>query len=288
MSLPYALGDFSHGYLSGLLLGGALAWLMVDALLIEPNSLKFERIDIEIPNLPDAFDGYRIALFSDLHYPRLEGGFIRRAVEMANAFKPDLVAIPGDICDNYRYQPPTAPVLAGMFDGLQPPDGIVATLGNHDHWLDVQGIRRELAERTPVRLLENSAILIDRKGSQLAVGGVGDLEQGVVDAHQAFESIPEGIPRLLLSHNPEVAETIDPALHIDLMLSGHTHGGQIDLPLLPAPWLGSEYGDKYRVGLVRGRGCPVYITRGLYSSRHLRFRCPPEVTGITLRKGTGR
>ena len=285
MRMSDAQSGLSRGYLSGFLLGGGLAWLVVDALLIEPNSLKFERIDIQIPSLPDAFDGYRIALFADLHYPRLEGALIQRAIEMANAFKPDLVAIPGDLCDKYRSQPPSAPVLAGMFDGLEARDGIVATLGNHDHWLDIEGIRRELAERTPVRLIDNRAILIERDGHRMAVGGVGDLEQGVVDAHQAFASIPDGIPRLLLSHNPDVAETIDPALHIDLMLSGHTHGGQINLPLLRSFWIGSEYGDKYRAGLVQGRGCQVYITRGLYTARHLRFRCRPEVTGITLRRG---
>jgi predicted MPP superfamily phosphohydrolase len=265
---------------AGLTVVGAL-----DAFLLEPNWLKWERIDVPIAGLPSAFDGYRIALLADLHYPRWTNrAFVRRALTLANKFDPDLLAIPGDICDRHPYQDAFVPSLAGLFDMARTRDGIVATLGNHDHGMGAAGLRRELAAHTPVRLIENRAILIERDGQQIAVGGVGDLWDGIVAPFQAFADVPPGIPRLLLSHNPDVAEFISPDVHVDLMLSGHTHGGQVRFPFGPAPHVGSRYGNKFRAGLVQGKGCRVYVTRGVCSARHVRFWCPPEVTGITLRR----
>lgn len=264
---------------------GLTALSACDAFLLEPNWLKWEHREIPIANLPPAFDGYRIALLSDLHYPRwTHKAFVQRALTLANKFDPDLLAIPGDICDKRPHQKRFVPSLAGLFDTARTRDGIVATLGNHDHAMDVAGLRRELAEHTPVRLIENKATLIERGGQQIAVGGVGDLWEGIVAPHEAFADVPPGIPRLLLSHNPDVAEIISPELRVDLMLSGHTHGGQVRVPFGPAPHVGSRYGNKFRAGLAQGKGCRVYVTRGVCSTRHLRFWCPPEVTGITLRR----
>ena len=267
---------------------GVAAACALDTFLIEPRLLKWERIEVPIVNLPAAFDGYRIALLADLHYPRWTNqAMIRRALALANKFDPDLLAIPGDICDQRPLQVrqnPSAPSLAGLFDAVQTRDGIVATLGNHDHQMNAAHIRRELAAHTPIRLIENKAVLIERDGQHIAVGGVGDLWEGIVAPYQAFADVPPGIPRLLLSHNPDVAEFISPNVRVDLMLSGHTHGGQVRIPFGPAPRVGSRYGNKFRAGLVQGKGCRVYVTRGVCSTRHLRFWCPPEVTGITLRR----
>ena len=264
---------------------GVAAACALDAFLIEPNRIQWKRVEIPIRGLPAAFEGYRIALLADLHYPRWTNeAFVRRALTLANAFDPDLLAIPGDICDGPPHQNTPVPSLAGLFDEAQPRDGIVATLGNHDHWLNASGIRRELAAHTPVRLIENKSVLIERGGQQIAVGGVGDMWEGIVAPYQAFADVPPGIPRLLLSHNPDVAEIISPNVQVDLMLSGHTHGGQVRVPFGPAPRVGSGYGNKFRAGLVQGKGCRVYVTRGVCSTRHVRFWCLPEVTGITLRR----
>ena len=256
----------------------------VDARFIEPNRLVLERTDILISRLPPAFDGYRITLLSDFHYPRrTDARAIHRAINLANTFNPDLMVIAGDICDKSVRDAAVVPSLAGLFDQSRAADGIVGVLGNHDHYYPADKLRRELAEHTPVRLIENTSFLLERDGQQIAIGGVGDLWRGKVEPERAFADVSGDIPRLLASHNPDFAERIDPALHIDLMLSGHTHGGQVHIPGLPAPWITSRYGKKFRAGLCQGKGCRVYVSRGVCSTRHIRFLCPPEVSALTLR-----
>ena len=259
----------------------------VDAFMIEPERLVFERVDIPIWNLPEPFDGYRIAILADLHYPRWTGvESIHQAVALANSFEPDLLAIPGDICDKVRHQRAPIPNLSGLFDPARAPDGIVGVLGNHDHWFHAESIRRELARNTPVRLIENTSFCVERAGELLAVGGVGDLWDGIVAPERAFAGVPAHVPRILLSHNPDLAERMRADVRVDLQLSGHTHGGQVCLPFGPAIKVPSRYGNRFRAGLVRGKRHRVYISRGVASAHHLRLFCPPEVTGITLRRST--
>lgn len=264
-----------------------VAILALDALLIEPNWLSFETIEVPIEGLPDSFDGYRIALLSDFHYPiGLSVAFIRKAIALSNAFQPDLVALTGDFCDKKRGDPYTVPNLIGLFDAFEAVDGIVGVLGNHDHWIDADGIRQELTAHTPIRLIENQSVLVERSGQQIAIGGIGDLWEGVIDVKRTFEGVPDYIPRILLSHNPDTAEEMNGTIRVDLQLSGHTHGGQVCLPFGPALRVPSRYGNKFRAGLVQGRSHRVYVTRGVCSTRHIRFWCRPEVTGIILRQAS--
>lgn len=270
--------------LAGAALGGVAAALVaLDAFYIEPDWLSFETIDIPIADLPDAFDGYRIALMADFQYPRwTDADFVRKAIAMAMKFQPDLVAMPGDFVDLRRGT--VCPDLTGLFDAAgAAPDGAVGVLGNHDHWINAAGVRREMALHTPIRLIENTSFLIERGGAKIAVGGVGDMWEGVADPERAFEGVAPDVSRILLSHNPDIAERrID--TRIDLQLSGHTHGGQVRIPFGPAIKTQSIYGNKLRAGLVEGRHHRVYITRGVCTVRGVRFCCRPEVTGITLKK----
>ena len=262
-----------------------LVALAVDAFVIEPHRVVLERVDIPIWNLPDAFDGYRIAIISDLHYPRwTRREFIHKCLALANDFDPDLIALLGDICDRSQSQPSVVPNLTGLFDGVRAKDGIVGVLGNHDHRFDVERLVREFAKNTPVRLIENTCLRLERAGELLAVGGVGDLWHGTVAPERAFKGVPPYVPRVLLSHNPDLAERMPAGIRVDVQLSGHTHGGQVCLPSGCALHVPSRYGNKFRAGLVQGKRNRVYISRGVASSHHVRFCCPPEVSGITLRK----
>lgn len=268
-----------------LLLCCLAAILALDAFFIEPNWLSLEIIEIPIEGLPDSFDGYRIALLSDFHYPRaVEVDFLRKAVALANTFHPDLVALTGDFCDNNRDDPHSVPHLSGLFDGFEALDGIVGVLGNHDHWIGADGIRKEITNHTPIRLIENQSFSIEREGHAIAIGGIGDLWEGVIDVQRTFAGLPDTMPRILLSHNPDTAEELDRAIRVDLQLSGHTHGGQVRIPFGPALKIPSRYGNKFRAGLVQGHSHRVYVTRGVCSVRHVRFWCRPEVTGIILRQ----
>ena len=141
------------------------------------------------------------------------------------------------------------------------------------------------AANTSIELLDNRSRVLRRGGERLAIGGVGDLWTDRVDAVAAFAGVSESVPRILLSHNPDVAENPMPSVRVDLQLSGHTHGGEVRIPFGPAPITGSAYGQKFRAGLVEGRNHRVYVTRGVCSIRHLRFWCRPEVTHLTLLKG---
>ena len=259
----------------------------VDAFLIEPNRLVLERVDIPIFNLPEPFDGYRIAILTDLHYPRWANSeFVQRAVALGNTFEPDLIVVPGDICDKVRHRPAPIPNLTGLFDDARATDGIVGVLGNHDHWFDAESIRQELAKSTPIRLIENTSFCVERAGELLAIGGVGDLWHGVVLPARAFEGVPPHVPRVLLAHNPDLAEEMDEDVRVDIQLSGHTHGGQVRIPLPRSLALRgvSRYGNRFRAGLVAGKHHRVYISRGVASASHLRFLCLPEVSAITLRR----
>lgn len=254
----------------------------VDAFVIEPNRLTVDAPDIHIPSLPQAFDGYRIALIADIHYPRhMHPEYVQSAVALASSYHPDVMVFAGDICDHKGSA--TVPNLSGLFDKASAKDGVWGTLGNHDHWLDAPGIRKELNKHTPIRMIENEAIMVERGGHGLAIGGVGDLWCGVVDVPKAFAKVPPDMARILISHNPDLAEDLRDAVRVDLQLSGHMHGGQIYIPGYGGLLHPSKYGKKFCQGLVQGKAHRVYVTRGLHSAGRIRLNCPPAVSIITLR-----
>jgi uncharacterized protein len=251
--------------------------------LIEPYALVLETIEILIRDLPKSFDGYRIALLTDLHYPRkISEDFVRRAVRLGQSFNPDLYVVGGDICDHKGSS--TVPDLSQHFLDVKAPDGLYGVLGNHDHWLDADGMRKELASNTPLELIESSHRIIERNGEAIAIGGTGDLWEGEVDVEKTFRGVPPGMPRILLSHNPDLAEELDKPVRVDLQLSGHTHGGEVRFPFGDAPFVPSKYGNKFREGLVEGKSHRVYVSRGICSVRRVRFLCRPDVSGIILRR----
>ena len=119
----------------------------------------------------------------------------------------------------------------------------------------------------------------------LSIGGVGDLWEDAVDFERALGGCPTGTPRLLLSHNPDVAEQLPAGADVDLMLSGHTHGGQVRLPLFGSPFVPSRFGDKYAGGLVRGPRCRVLVSRGVGATvLPMRFGVRPEIVLLTLHR----
>ncbi len=274
---------------------------------LEPAWLQVTHTDIALPGLPLAFDGFRIAFVSDLHY----GGYmplarLRRLVNIVNALDADLIAFGGDFVSEPRSasylrdrvlgrplpifrQSPAAefvfgvciPLVAQMRARL----GAVAVLGNHDHWVDAAVGRRYLAEYG-IPLLENRHIAFTQDDAQLVIAGVGDLWEGVQDLPQAFAGAPPAAiaPRILLSHNPDFA--IDPAIPqhgVRLILSGHTHGGQVYVPGIGAPVLPIRH-RQFARGLVQTEWGQVYISRGIgMVSPPVRVLTRPEIAVLRLR-----
>lgn len=260
---------------------GAVALTGIDLFFIESEWLALRRVRVPIQGLHPDLSGYKIGVISDIHYPRnISPGFIRRASLMLSREEPDMIAVPGDFVDGRGSW--TVPSLNGLFDDLSAPDGVVGTLGNHDHWLDGEGTEKEILDSTPIKLIENRHVLVERGGGALVVGGVGDLWEGKVAPDEAFAGVDPLVPRVLLSHNPDLAEEMMQDVRVDLQISGHTHGGEIVAPWGYGPIVPSKYGNKFRYGLNEGQSHMCFTTAGVCSPRHMRFSCRAEVVVLEL------
>lgn len=249
----------------------------------------------EQATLPGLRAPLRAALLTDLHYGLyIFAGSVRAWVDAANAERPDLILLGGDLLD-MRTDADPAPLLSELAR-LRAPLGVYGVWGNHDYGSFGQYGRRVLggaqadwaARREELRaaFAQAGVTILRNEGralrEDLHLGGVDDFWHGQPDPHAALAGAGAARATLLLSHNPDVL----PALptRVGLVLCGHTHGGQIRLPLIGAPVVPSRYGQRYALGWVRGAyGTPAYVSRGLGTSGlPLRNLCPPEVTVLTL------
>ena len=246
--------------------------------LSEPYRLTIEHHQIHLRRLPPAFDGFRIVQLSDIHHsPFTSRAQIERAVETANSLQPDIVALTGDyISKERRYAAPCAELLGK----LRARHGIFAVLGNHDHWTDAALIT-DLFRAEGMTVLVNQGMRFQLKGGALWLAGVDDTMVGLEDLPLALAGSQEDELKLLLAHNPIILRRAARA-GVDLVLSGHTHGGQVSLR--------SErsVSDRPRRRLLRGLGregeTQIYVTRGLGTVvLPVRFGCPPEVSLLELR-----
>ena len=273
--------------LAGLLSGGAgTAYALREA-----HAPVVERLGYALRHLPAAFDGLRVAFLTDTHHgPFVPASYLERVVRLTNALTPDLILLGGDYVQRRRPLYPqgsqrhlVAPGVAALA-GLRAPLGRYAVLGNHDHKVSAMLTRRALATHGFVELT-NSGVFLERGDARLYLCGVDDLRTGKPNLRRALHGCGPDDACLLLSHNPDFVEHLrDP--RVDLVLSGHTHGGQVVLPVLGAPTTASRYGQKYRAGLVQGPTARVYVSRGIGTiGLPIRWGAPPEVTLITLRVG---
>ncbi len=282
-------GAVAAGALAG---GGTMAWVT----WITPARFAMRRHEIPLPDLPEALDGLRLVHLTDTHCgPYVSPDHILRAIELANAEQPDLVVLTGD----YVHRTAAAiPAGIGLFAELRPRLGTLAVLGNHDHWEGADECRRRFAD-VGIPLIDNDRRFLtadglsglEAPGRSLAVVGVGDYWSDRAAPRMASRDIGPACPRVLLSHNPDVAEHFarnHRQLHFDLQLSGHTHGGQVALPGLGTPIVPSEFGSRYARGLVQGPHWPVFVSAGVgMAVAPLRLRVLPEIGVITLRRGSG-
>jgi predicted MPP superfamily phosphohydrolase len=136
-------------------------------------------------------------------------------------------------------------------------------------------------------VLVNQCVCIERGGARLAVGGVDDFKRGEVDPYGGCAGVPAGVPRVIISHNPDGVTALAPDARVDLVLAGHTHGGQVVLPLLGAPMRHARVcGWHCASGWVPNPYAPLYVSTGVGSFLPLRFNCPPEVLAVKLRRLT--
>jgi len=273
---------FLRGSALGLTVAGSAA---VGYGFWEAAHIRIERETVPVPNLPPAFAGKTVAVLADLHHGPLVGiDFIRSAVEITNALAPDIIALVGDYAHKGAQAHEELPPCLEALSALKAPMGVFAVPGNHDM---PQGgkLYRKLIAGTTLTDLTNQNRKLTIGNESLYVAGVDDLWWGRPNVYDALIGIPLGEPVILLSHNPDFAED-SPDARVGLMLSGHTHGGQIYVPGVGASWVPSKYGMKYRRGFVRGPKSNVFVSRGLGEAGvPIRLNVPPEINLLMLAAG---
>jgi predicted MPP superfamily phosphohydrolase len=243
---------------------------------------------IGINNLPEAFDHFRIAQISDIHFDEFtEPSFVRRVVNHINSLEADLVLMTGDFISMGPL--PRSFAEGAMFRCLEILRGIAspryACMGNHDSILGAPMLR-PIFLSYGIPLLMNQHAPIERAGKRMWLCGVGDFLTELPDLDRTIPERPDG-PVLLMCHAPDFADTVitHPRGHlVDLMFSGHTHGGQVRIPFMPHYHLPAG-GKKYVEGLFRFSQMQLYVNRGIGTvGVPLRLNCPPEITLFTLKR----
>ncbi len=246
------------------------------------HDYQVPEVPVSIPGLSPHLDGYRIAQLSDIHFGVYVGeAELRRAVSLVRDARPDLVVLTGDLLDHDARFAPVLGKLVRALSELPVRDGVTVIPGNHDYYAGVDAVLGT-AREAGARVLKNTGRLIGDAGGAFALVGVDDVWAprngygGGPDLQAALRTVPDDVPRVLLCHNP----AFFPAArgHVALQLSGHTHGGQVNLGVHPAELL-----LPYVEGLYREEGSHLYVNRGFGTAGPpARVGAPPEVTLVVL------
>jgi len=251
---------------------------MARVALAEPFMIAIERQEVFLRKLPGALDGFRIVQLSDLHYgPLVDPRHLERAIAVANDLRPDLIALTGDYISQERIYAAPCAELVGQ---LKARCGVYAVLGNHDHWTDAKLIA-DLFRAEGVRMLINQGVRIDTSGEAFWLAGVDDTMVGLEDLSLSLAGARDEEFKLLLAHNPTILRRAARA-EVDLVLSGHTHGGQVTIR--PEKNRSGRPRRRMLRGLGRRANTQIYVTRGLGTViLPIRYGCPPEVSLLELR-----
>lgn len=240
--------------------------------------IEVTRHEVFIDDLPPAFDGYRVAFLTDTHV----AGFVRREfyrqiVAQTNRFDPDLILLGGDFVTWRKHIPLMADVL---LTDLRARDGLLAVLGNHDYWANGEEVKAAMMAKG-VQFIINTSHVIRRDGAVLPVVGIDEVYRGEPDVDAAFANVRPG-PCIGVTHHPDLVDQLD-GRRVDLLVCGHTHGGQIRFPFFGPLVVPSKHEGRYAAGFRRVGGVLMYVSRGIGAIPPVRILCRPEVATFTLR-----
>jgi len=276
------------------------------ATLVNPWQVEVRRYRVRIADLPREFEGLRIVQISDTHLgPRVPERFLRDVVAQSLALRPDLIVLTGDYVHmGASYSAAAAAVFAPIVAAVARRDaggliGVAGVLGNHDHYAGAARVAADM-RGVGVPMIDNDRLFVDLvnrrlvaeapAGPTIALAGLGDYQHVAADPARAFRAVAPTTARIVLTHNPDSAEAPQllrangaPAQRVDLMLSGHTHGGQVALPIIGPLVTFSRHWKKYAHGLNGGPLGPVITSAGIGMSVFpVRWGVPPELVEVTL------
>jgi predicted MPP superfamily phosphohydrolase len=264
-----------------LLILGCLAFW---AFLIEPNRLVVHPQTIRIAGWPKELSGLRIAVISDIHAggPFIDDAKLRLIVQRTNELNPDLIVLLGDYMsgNNWHSHRVEPEVFATALKDFHAPLGVYSILGNHDWWYNGQRVRRAL-EQNGIHVLEDEVAEIKGREKSFWLVGLADLWTRPQHIEATIKKAPPGSTLIALTHNPDIFPRLPQS--VPLLLAGHTHGGQVNLPLLGRPIEPSDFGQRYAAGQVEENNHHLFVTTGIGTSiLPVRFRVTPEIVILTI------
>jgi len=258
---------------------------LIWGVFIEPNRLVVHQETIQINNWPKELSGLRVALIADIHTggPFIDDNKLRKIVELTNQQNPDLIVLLGDYMSpnswhSHRVEPE---VTAAAMKNLHAPLGVYAVLGNHDWWYNGEKVRRAF-EANGIPVLDDEVAEIKWRNDSLWLVGLADAWTRPQHVNETIRKVPEGSTVIALTHSPDVFPSLPQS--VPLLLAAHTHGGQVNLPLIGTPIVPSRFGPKYTAGHVFENGHHMFVTTGIGTSiLPLRFRVTPEIVILTIK-----
>lgn len=277
----------------GMVMALLCAYIFIYGTTIGPRRLSVRQIDLALDGLPDGFDGYRIAHFSDLHVGTIPASLLDRAIDTINAQRPDAIVFTGDL---QNLQPRELTPYRNLLSSLHANDGVFSVLGNHDYSFyikDADVTTRSTYEHETIdferlcgwTLLRNEHHTIHREADSITIAGEenagGKILTNRADLRRTLSGVPDSAFVIMLQHTPKSwKHDILPHSHVQLTLSGHTHGGQISIFGLR----GTMLTGSHDYGLYEKHGRYLYVTDGLGGLVPFRFGMTPEIAIITLHK----
>lgn len=258
---------------------GMLIW----SVFIEPASLVVSEYAIDLPSWPPNLNGLKIAVLSDFHVGSLHIGSekLREIVDRTNKQDADLILLLGDYVSAGRKTCSVKPAtFTSQLARLKAKLGVYAILGNHDWWYNGTEVKNCL-EAANITVLEDSTVMLQYNQCSFCLAGLKDLWTRKPNIEATLAQVDSSLPMIVMSHNPDVFSAIPQ--RVTLTIAGHTHGGQVSLPLLGPTIVPSDFGARYAKGVVVEDGKHLFVSSGIGTSvLPIRFGVPPEISILTL------
>ena len=253
---------------------GAAALVASYPVLFERNLVQINNYHIPVPFLPKSFNGIRVVHLTDLHMGLLVSeSFIESVIKKANSLKPDIIVCTGDYVHARNSTKEIDSVWPKLME-LKATYGVFSILGNHDHWADTEKSLQWL-ERSGQGVRHTCKPIYKGK-DRIVIGGTGDYWEDELNIDLCFSNSDDGDCRILLTHNPDAIDTLFET-PLSLILSGHTHGGQVSIPFYGPPVLPVK-NKRYSSGLIETEKGNLFISKGIgWAIYPIRFNCYPEI-----------